>query len=377
MIFNNKNILIFYPYNKIAVDQISVIELLSKKYNIIFLSIESSGPINLLIKQMGVQTYSIRDEFNKKNFYIRSNFIFYFYMLFFFRKLFLKHKIELVFSHLEIPGLISGIFSFFYKFKNFYFRHNMDAMSLDSNLKGKVINRLVNYISSNIVCVSEAVENYLIKIEKVNPKKIKLIRYGYNFEKYFDYQYENKIKEIKNEYSADILLISVGRLVPLKRHYISLQLIKKLNLNSPLKYKLIVLGDGPEKNNLLQYCKNNNLNNVFFLGFRNNIIDYIKASDLMLHFSKSESFGHVVMESGLSSTPALACKNTGIFEKFIQNKKNGFLVNKEDPLNESFELLMSVKKNQLEEMGLKLNLNVLNMFDIKNVIHKYYELIEN
>ena len=42
---SRKNILIFYPYNKIAVDQISVIELLSKKHNIFFRHVKAHQPM--------------------------------------------------------------------------------------------------------------------------------------------------------------------------------------------------------------------------------------------------------------------------------------------------------------------------------------------
>ena len=49
-------------------------------------------------------------------------------MFFFFRKNVISiHNIEIVFSHLEIPGLISITNSYFYKYKNYYFRHNKDV----------------------------------------------------------------------------------------------------------------------------------------------------------------------------------------------------------------------------------------------------------
>ena len=159
-------------------------------------------------------------------------------MFFFFRKIISRHNIDIVFSHLEIPGLISATNSYFYKYKNYYFRHNMDAMSLDSNLKGKIANRLVNYLSENIICVSDPVKNYLITIENVNTKKIKVIEYGYDFNKYFDYQYNNKVSEIRKKYNSEILLISVGRLVPLKRHLLQLKLLHKLNDIFKNKFKL-------------------------------------------------------------------------------------------------------------------------------------------
>ena len=79
----------------------------------------------------------------------------------------------------------------------------MDTMSLDSNFKGKFANRLVNYLSKNIICVSDPVKNYLITNEKVN-SKINVIEYGYDFYKYFDYQFNNKVSDIREKYSPNI-----------------------------------------------------------------------------------------------------------------------------------------------------------------------------
>lgn len=373
---SKKNILIFYPYNKIAVDQISVIELLSKKHNIFFLSIDNYGPLHKIIHNMNIINYSIQDSYEKNGFFIKIKLFYYLHMFVLFSKIISRHNIDIVFSHLEIPGLISSISSYFYRFKNYYFRHNMDAMSLDSNIKGRFANRIVNFLSKNIICVSDPVKNYLITNEKVNSKKINVIEYGYDFDKYFDYQFHNKVSDIRKKYNSEILLISVGRLVPLKRHLVLLQLMYKLNNSFKNKFKLIILGEGPEQKKMVNYCKKYNLENVFLLGFKENIIDYIKASDLLIHFSHSESFGHVVLEAGLSSVPALACKNTGVFEKFIYHKINGYLINKNDPLDESFELLSNINSKELQKMGKKLHKTVLENFNIKNVINKYFDLIE-
>ena len=73
----------------------------------------------------------------------------------------------------------------------------------------------------------------------------------------------------------------------------------------------------------------------------------------------------------------MACKNTGVFEKFIYHKINGYLINKNDPLDESFKLLSNIDNEDLKNMGKKLNITVLKNFNVKNVINKYFDLIES
>ena len=150
----------------------------------------------------------------------------------------------------------------------------------------------------------------------------------------------------------------------------------KLNKLFKNKFKLIILGEGPEEKKLINFCKKNKLENVFFLGFKRNIIDYIKASDILIHFSKSESFGQVVLEAGISSIPVLACKKTGIFEKLLNHNINGFLIDKENPLDETYKILSKVDNNELKKMGKKLKISVEKTFAINNVIERYFNLIE-
>jgi hypothetical protein len=59
-----KTLIIFYPYNNLAVDQLSVIEILKKKYKIILLTIEERGSLHKAASDLNIINLSIFDKNN-------------------------------------------------------------------------------------------------------------------------------------------------------------------------------------------------------------------------------------------------------------------------------------------------------------------------
>lgn len=374
-----KTLIIFYPYNNLAVDQLSVIEILKKKYKIILLTIEERGSLHKAASDLNVTSLSI---FNKNNYFYNiikkkkiliSKIIYYIYLFYKFPKIILKHRAKYVFAHLEVAGLVSSFYEKFLNFKSFYFRHSADANLIEGNYRSKIINKLVNFISNDIICVSSAVKNHLIKIERVNPKKITQIDYGYNFN--LHYKYKSYKKKYKFSNSKTINLITIGRLVDLKRHILIFKLMNKLK-NSNKNYNLVCLGSGSKEKELKNFIKINRLKNIEMFGFKKNILDYLMQSDILIHFSKSESFGHVVLEAALLKKTVLVCKNVGIFNSLINDKFNGFLVSKNNPINESLKILNTLTKKKAKQLGLKLHKSIIKKYHINNFERKYLELLK-
>ena len=102
---------------------------------------------------------------------------------------------------------------------------------------------MINFLSKNIY-VSSAVKDQMIRKEKVNPKKIIQINYSYNFKLFNQFKFTEK-KTIFNK--KKINLITIGRLVDLKRHILIFKLMLKLNKSK--KYNPFCLGTGVNQSN--------------------------------------------------------------------------------------------------------------------------------
>lgn len=93
------------------------------------------------------------------------------------------------------------------------------------------------------------------------------------------------------------VLVSVGRLHIVKDQLTLLRAFNIVLKKHPM-VKLIVIGEGPEKESLIKYILDNDLNNsVDLLGYVDNPIKYIKKANLFVLTSKSEGFGNVLVET--------------------------------------------------------------------------------
>ena len=98
-------------------------------------------------------------------------------------------------------------------------------------------------------------------------------------------------------------LISVGRLIPLKRNHELIHSLQYLDAS----IEAIFLGDGSEKENLLDLAKKLNVKNrVHFLGQVQNPYKYLARSDIFVSCSESEGFPNVLVEAMICGVPVVS-----------------------------------------------------------------------
>lgn len=94
--------------------------------------------------------------------------------------------------------------------------------------------------------------------------------------------------------------------------------------------EIIILGDGPEKNNLKKLAKDLKVNNVHFLGHLNNntqlLIQFYSRADVFVAPSIwDEPLGLVILEAMACETPVVVTKKGGI-PLAVKEGKNGFFI---------------------------------------------------
>jgi glycosyltransferase involved in cell wall biosynthesis len=125
------------------------------------------------------------------------------------------------------------------------------------------------------------------------------------------------------------IMVNVAFLTNRKGQIYLLQALKRwIDIsNSKLDVCLFLIGDGEDQIVLLNYCKQNKLDNyVHFLGYQSNYADYINASNLVVFPSISnEDLPLVIIESLMLGKCILATSLAGISE-VIQHNLNGILI---------------------------------------------------
>lgn len=142
--------------------------------------------------------------------------------------------------------------------------------------------------------------------------------------------------------------------------------------------KLLLIGDGPERQNIEQLCRQIGLcDEIRFLGKQDAVEELLAVSDLFIMPSQSESFGLAALEAMACEVPVISSNIGGLPEVNIQGI-TGFLsdVGNVDEmaqnairLLENEDMLNTFRTNALEQA---------QKFDIENILphyEKYYEHI--
>ena len=123
-----------------------------------------------------------------------------------------------------------------------------------------------------------------------------------------------------------LVITSVGRLVPWKGFELLIDLMPELSEKFS-NLKLYIIGEGPERNILEKLIAAKNLTNVFLTGrlSQNELLKYIKASDIFVLNTSYEGFSHQLLEVMWCGTPMVTTAVGGNVE-LIKDDETGFLV---------------------------------------------------
>lgn len=139
-------------------------------------------------------------------------------------------------------------------------------------------------------------------------------------------------------------LIAVGRLSKEKGLDDLLKIFKKISSKNT-NLKLNIVGDGPEKDNLLQLSRELKLGDkVTFHGFQNKeyINNLLNECSLYLMTSHTESFGLVLIEAMSHGIPCVAFDSAQGANEIIKDGVNGYLIkerNQEEYVSKVIELI--------------------------------------
>ncbi len=184
-----------------------------------------------------------------------------------------------------------------------------------------------------------------------------------------------KLKLELNISDDDIVLLSVGELNENKNHIAVLKALLKLDLNN-IKY--FVCGRGNKLDFYNEFIKENNLaNNVKFLGFRRDILDILKLTDIFIMPSIREGLPVSIMEAMDAGLPIIASNIRGCVD-LVTN--NGILVNleNENGFADAIKTLVD-NKDLREQMGKNSKTNIKGFYidTVLGQMEKFYDDIFN
>jgi len=157
----------------------------------------------------------------------------------------------------------------------------------------------------------------------------------------------------------------IGRFSPEKNLLFLLKCLKNAQESEALNnWGLILVGGGPQKKEVENFIRDNNIENVFLPGFkqREEIPKYLAISDVFILPSISEPWGLVVNEAMAAGLPVLVSRKCGCYPDLVREGINGFSF---DPYN--INELSDLIKQILQE---RFNLSTMGRESLK-IIRRY------
>lgn len=195
---------------------------------------------------------------------------------------------------------------------------------MGKGLKGNLMRRLQQRTirsADHCIAISERFKKVLLDFS-IPQEKITTILNGLDF----DYQMERPYtREELGFQETDFLVVMVARLEPVKQHALAFVAFREVLKKYP-KCKLVLVGDGPERNNLVNLASKLHMEEaIYFLGHRNDVDRILPMMDVELLTSKSESFPLVLLEAARAEVPVISTDVGGV-KQLVLSEEYGWLV---------------------------------------------------
>ncbi len=168
----------------------------------------------------------------------------------------------------------------------------------------------------------------------------------------------------KNEFKEKNYFLSVGRLTKQKNFEYLIEEFRKFSKEKP-DYRLLIFGEGEDKNKLLNKIYKNNLEKkIFLMGYTSNIYSYMKNANAFILSSLWEDPGFVLIESAMCNLFIISsnCKNGP--SEFLENGKGGILFesNKDNALKDALNKFLITKNLNEKKILTKRNCKKYTIF---------------
>jgi glycosyltransferase involved in cell wall biosynthesis len=209
-------------------------------------------------------------------------------------------------------------------------RHYSDHIyALTTGIKRKVFlaaEAVCNRTATQIAVPAQSVARLLTEVQHVSRKKVTVIPFGLDFDSYRTSS-PDAASRIRREHllQGKYLILTSCRLNREKGLEYLLQAMPEIRARNR-DVRLVLLGNGPHESALRRVSGELGIDDVVrFVGWRNDALDWIAASDLVVQPSFCESFCQVLMEALAFEKPVIITP-IGAAPEVIGDNQRGRLV---------------------------------------------------
>lgn len=164
----------------------------------------------------------------------------------------------------------------------------------------------------------------------------------------------------------DKIFITIGEHNSNKNQIMLFEIMNEINQNIT-NAKFIFIGDGEDFENNKKIVEEKNLNNVFLLGFRNDVNELVNMSDVVLSLSYREGLPKNILE-GLAVGKTILASNIRGNNELVESGVNGLLfdIKNSEDLKEKIIDICNYDDEFLEKSSIN-SKKIFKKYDLENV----------
>lgn len=288
-----------------------------------------------------------------------------------------RKDFDVIFSHTRF-FLVSSLLAFTYaKMKRkpwLHIEHGSDFVQLTNKAYSSVariydltLGRFALRRADHVVAISKAAKDF---VERLAPSaKTTVVYRGFDFEKI------DAVEAVRQGNKKEKMeLVFIGRLISSKGPS---DLLKAVSYIKDAKFRLLIIGDGPERQNLEKLSEELSFTDkIEFLGALPwpETISILKSADIFINPSYTEGLPTTVIEAALCRT-AIVATNVGGTPEIITDGESGFLVEPRKPEKLAEKIMMLIQNEDLRLMfGITAERRTRGLLDWKKCVTIYTDI---
>jgi len=232
-------------------------------------------------------------------------------------------------------------------------------------------------LADRIIYLNEKMKEELIR-NGVQENKLLKISNGIDTEKFRIVSEEEKMKFKKHLGLKEKLPVFIySGTLQKKKNLNTLIKVADILKNEGKKFKLLIVGDGPERKVLEKEVEERNLEDfISFIGKQEKIEKYLFASDIFILPSFVEGLSNALLEAGSCGLCCVVSDIPGNRE-VVENGVNGFLVSPSDVNCFTQRIKMLIENKELRnEFGYKIRKKIEEKFSLRKIVYSYIATYE-
>lgn len=280
-----------------------------------------------------------------------------------------------------IEGLIAAKLLSKRRCRFIYAFHGKTASDVQNGMshRQKIAQKIASIFADAIIAPSYHMAEDYAGMTGVSRDKVNVIYNGIDINRFKQKFQNTRLKIGLNE--NDFVIGFVGRLDPVKNLTGLIQVLDLfLNEIKPSErshIKLLIVGDGIEKNTIIRLAKEKCLtDNLVLLGRRDDIPACLTAMDMFIQPSLYEGHSNTILEAMISKLPVIST-HVGGTPEIIVNGENGFLF-KPDNYTGMAEKILSLyhSPDLCKSVGLAGKMTVQKKFSVERMVNEYEKLYQ-